>query len=101
MLKSEYPELAKQWNEGRNAANNMSFEDVSRGSNVKVWWRCEKGHEWQASPNARSKGEGCPYCSNKKVLVGYNDLATTDPEIAKQWNYEKNAGLSPNDFVRG
>ena len=101
MLKSEYPELAKQWNESRNAANNMSFEDVSRGSNVKVWWRCEKGHEWQASPNARSKGEGCPYCSNKKVLVGYNDLATTDPEITKQWNYEKNAGLSPNDFVRG
>ncbi len=101
MLKSEYPELAKQWNESRNAANNMSFEDVSRGSNVKVWWRCEKGHEWQASPNARSKGEGCPYCCNKKVLVGYNDLATTDPEITKQWNYEKNAGLSPNDFVRG
>ena len=28
---------------------------------------------------------GCPFCSNQRVLVGYNDLQTRYPELAKQW----------------
>ncbi len=102
MLKSEYPELAKQWNESRNTADNLSFEDISHGAKKVVWWKCEKGHEWQASPNSRTnKNCGCPYCSNQRVLAGYNDLATTDSAIAMQWDFEKNIDLSPKDFTRG
>ena len=37
----------------------------------------------------------CPYCSSKKILVGYNDLATINPDIANEWNYEKNGQLFP------
>lgn len=29
------------------------------------------------------QGKRCPVCAGKKVLVGYNDLWTTHPEIAK------------------
>jgi hypothetical protein len=29
----------------------------------------------------RGKGDGCPYCSNHRVLVGFNDLATTHPQL--------------------
>ena len=32
----------------------------------------------------------CPFCSHKKLLSGYNDLATTYPQIAAEWDYEKN-----------
>ena len=50
-------------------------------SNVVVSWRCDKGHVWEASVANRTKGEGCPYCANKKVLAGFNDLATTHSQL--------------------
>lgn len=58
---------------------------LSVGSNEAVEWKCEKGHVWTARvynrTNAKNK-TGCPYCNGKKVLVGYNDIATTHPEVA-------------------
>ena len=52
-------------------------------SAVKVWWRCLKDplHEWEASPAHR---KGCPVCSNKKVVPGVNDLATTHPDLVNE-----------------
>lgn len=41
------------------------------------------GHIWNAYPNCILNGEGCPYCSGKRVLIGFNDLATTRPDIAR------------------
>ena len=57
---------------------------LTRGSHRVERWRCSAGHEWTASPNVRSRGSGCPYCSNEAVLPGYNDLATTHPGLAAQ-----------------
>lgn len=58
---------------------------LSAGSNAKVSWRCamDPRHVWQASPNTR-KRSGCPVCSNRLVLPGINDLATTEPDLAAQ-----------------
>lgn len=57
---------------------------IGVGSGKKVEWQCDQGHRWFASPNARTGmvHRGCPYCSNKKVLVGFNDLNTTHPDVA-------------------
>ena len=44
-----------------------------------AWWRCENGHEWKAAIYTRSDGAGCPYCTGRKVKVGFNDLATQYP----------------------
>lgn len=33
------------------------------------------------------RGSRCPVCAGKKVLIGYNDLWTTHPEIAKSLKY--------------
>ena len=60
-----------------------------------------KGHSYESSIANRLKGTACPYCANKKVLKGYNDLVTTNPEIAKEWNYEKNTDSNPADFTIG
>ena len=43
-----------------------------------------------ASVGSRIKGTGCPYCAGQKVLEGYNDLATTNPELLEEWDYQKN-----------
>jgi hypothetical protein len=94
-----HPEIAKQWNFEKNGE--LKPTDVFSTSVRKVWWKCEHGHEWTATINSRTHGVGCPICSRRKVLVGYNDLLTTHPEIAKEWNYEKNGELKPTDVMYG
>lgn len=44
----------------------------------KLLFKCPKGHKFEANWNSFKNGSRCPYCSNKKVLKGYNDIATTD-----------------------
>lgn len=95
-LATNIPSLLKEWNDERNG--DLKPTQISVGSNRAIWWKCAKGHEWQASPYTRSKGIGCPICANKKVLKGYNDLLFKCPEIAKEWNYEKNP-FSPDEVV--
>jgi hypothetical protein len=93
------PDLALQWDKTRN--ENLSPNDVLPGSNKKVWWICNFGHGWDAAPATRSRGIGCPICSNQRVLAGYNDLATTHPILVKEWHHSKNAGTAPSDIVAG
>ena len=85
------PVLATEWHPVKNGK--LKPSDFAYQSNKKVWWVCSKGHEWKAAINNRNAGRGCPYCSNKKVLEGYNDLASEHPGIAAEWNYAKNAPL--------
>ena len=87
-LQTVNPTLAKEWNYKKNS--NLKPEFFTANSGQKVWWMCKDGHEWEAKVNNRSNGRGCPFCSNKKVLEGYNDLFTTNPDLAKEWNYKRN-----------
>ena len=94
------PALAAEWHMGKN--DGLTPRQVRAQSNKQVWWRCEKGHEWKTSVNARMQsGSGCPYCSNKKILAGFNDLATLEPKIAAQWDKELNGALTPQMVSRG
>ena len=96
-LQTVNPTLAKEWNYEKN--NGLTPADVMPNSKEKVWWKCSNGHEWQAVLYSRNNGTGCPYCAGKKVLKGYNDLKTVNPTLAKEWNYEKNNGLTPADVM--
>ena len=98
-LQTANPTLAKEWNYEKN--NALTPTDVTTGSNKKVWWKCKNGHEWQASIVDRNSGRRCPYCAGKRVLKGYNDLQSVNPTLAKEWNYEKNNGLTPMDVTPG
>lgn len=99
-LASKYPEIAKQWNFEKNLS--LKPEMIMPYSNKKVWWKCYKGHEWQAVVSSRVSGEnGCPYCAGQKVLAGYNDLVTTNPEIACEWHPTKNGDLLPSMVSAG
>ncbi len=91
------PELSKEWNYEKNG--NLKPEHFSANSGKKVWWRCSKGHEWQATISSRNTGHGCPYCAGKRVLKGFNDLLTVNLIVAKEWNYEKNSNLKPENFT--
>ena len=98
-LATRFPGVAAQWHHTRNG--NLGPESVTAMSGRKVWWMCEKGHEWQAVIAARSCGSGCPVCAGKKVQAGYNDLATVCPDLAKEWHTEKNGELTPECVTKG
>ena len=96
-LETENPQLAREWNYEKN--NGLTPSDVSSKSGKKVWWKCKNGHEWQANIANRSNGRRCPYCVGKKVWVGYNDLETINPTLAKEWNYPRNGTLKPSNYT--
>lgn len=99
-LKTLHPEIAKEWHPTKN--HPLIPERVLAGSTQKVWWKGKCGHEWQATlVNRTAKATQCPYCTNKKVLQGFNDLATTHPHLAKEWHPELNGDLTPEQVVRG
>jgi hypothetical protein len=81
-----YPTLK---NEFDTTKNHDSVEPLSFGSKKNYWWRCQLEHSYQSTPNLRAGGVGCPYCSNQKVLKGFNDMATTHPELAKFLDEQK------------
>lgn len=98
-IATTHPELAKEWHPTKNVE--LAPQMVMAGSRKVVWWICENGHEWKTTINYRLRGYGCPYCSNKRVLPGVNDLATTNPELAAQWHPTKNGALTPDTVKAG
>lgn len=90
------PWLSLEWDYEKNSQ--MKPEDFTCGSSTKVWWKCEKGHSWQARIYSRSYGIGCPYCAGERVIVGYNDLASQEPDLVKEWDWERNGEQTPNEI---
>ena len=93
-LKVLKPDLSKEWDYKKNKLNPS---EVTPGSSKKAWWVCKKNHNWEAVISSRVRGNGCPYCSSNKVGYG-NDLKTNYPEIAAEWDYEKNL-KPPSEYL--
>lgn len=71
-------------------ALNKGFTVVGKyiGSSELVDIKCSNGHVWSVRPtNLFSHNSGCPYCANKAVWIGYNDMWTTAPEMASWLAY--------------
>ncbi len=89
-LETKFPKIAQE-------ADGWDPKTVTIGSGKKLGWKCEFGHKWEAAVNSRtSRNFGCPYCSNQSVLIGYNDFATTHPELLDQL-----INSDGTDFVAG
>lgn len=74
-LATKNPELVKEWHSTKNG--DLTPYDITYRSSKRVWWKCNQRHEWETIVSSRSKkenGTGCPICSNKQVLKGYNDI---------------------------
>lgn len=98
-LQSNHPELALQWSQTLNG--DLTPEDVTPGSRKKVWWIDEYGHEWEARVHKRVSRQGCPYCSGKSLLSGFNDLPVTHSLIAKEWHPTRNLPTLPDEVSKG
>ena len=93
-LATKRPDLVKEWHPTKNG--DLTPYDVTCSSHKKVWWKCEKEHEWMVNIYNRNIGNNCPYCSGKYPSKDYN-LLICNPELCKEWDYNKNA-KTPEEY---
>lgn len=91
----KYPEIGKEWHPTKNS---IGADKVVGGSNKEYWWRCSTNpfHEWEASPNTRVRGNGCPHCTGRTTFGG-NTVKDKYPQLVSEWDKEKNGDLTPSD----
>lgn len=104
-----HPDIVKQWHPTKNG--DLHPENFSFGSERKVWWLCPNicvegcPHEWEADISKRIlRGEnaGCPFCAtNHKQICYHSSLAYLRPDIAAEWDYDKNGELKPEKVSIG
>ena len=97
-LQSRFPKIAEEWDYEKNGQ--LTPNSITCHSNIDVWWKCSKdpNHHFLMSPNDRTfYHNNCPYCSQKYVKKE-ESLLTTYPELSKQWDYERNGYLIPEEI---
>jgi len=89
-LQTKYPDIARE--------ADFDPTTVIAGSGKKMPWKCATyGHEWEAIVNDRTGKESkCPFCSNKKILTGFNDLQTTHPDLAQEADFDPTTVIAGN-----
>lgn len=85
-LSQSHPSLAKEWDQLFNRPARL--EEITKGSDKVFRWNGQCGHSWMSSVSNRVKGQGCPFCSGKAVLPGFNDLRSRFPEVAAEIDLE-------------
>ena len=83
-LQTTHPELAKEYSPN----NERDVRKIRKGHIYPVKWICPTcAGEYRYLVSEREVGDDvCPYCAGRKVLVGFNDLQTTHPELAKEYS---------------
>ena len=103
-LATTYPELLQEWDYEKNM---LTPEHYLAGSNKKVYWVCKScGHHWSAQIISRTmKNAGCPVCmriqrgrkKTENTLINSGSLQQNFPDLAAEWDYEKNASITPEN----
>ena len=99
--------LMQDWDYVRNSEDGFNPNQLTEGSNKKVWWVCSAcQHKWQAQIQKRAvRGQGCPICGRekqrKKQLESLQQKLTSEgslfdkyPQLEIEWDYSKNAATA-------
>ncbi len=92
---SRNPGLVEEFDIERNGG--LLPTEITAKSLKKVWWKCSLGHSWEISPSVRTKGNGCPVCSNYQIVQGFNDLESQNPTIALEWDSKLNGKVKASE----
>ncbi|MBQ2256957.1 MAG: zinc-ribbon domain-containing protein [Clostridia bacterium] len=94
-----FPGIAAQWDDDKNGK--LDPRSLSPASHTSVWWKCAQGHSYKSAPYSRTGryNSGCPFCTGRKALPGFNDLKTLKPELASEWYQPFNGDLTPEDVT--
>ena len=100
-LADSFPVVSEEFHFIKN--KKITPETILGTSNKKIWWVCKtnKIHEWSTTVSSRTRQKtGCPFCSNTKVS-DENNFAINNKEKLKYFDFNKNKGTSPYDYVSG
>ena len=102
-LAKKNPTLASQWHKEKN--NPLTPYNFTPNSGQKVWWKCDKGHEWEATIDSRNSSRrkaNCPYCSaTRKAVSSFNCMAATHPELVEMFHPTLNGSITPDTILAG
>ena len=88
--------MLSEWDYEKNKHEDIRC--ISVFSKSKFWWRCVRGHSWSASmANRYGLLADCHVCTGRKVIPGYNDLASYSLPILNEWDYEINTHVAPTE----
>ena len=98
--KNNREDILKDWVYDKNLCKP---ENITPFSNKYIWFNCPvcHGNYGAVVSNKTARKCGCPYCTNYKALSGFNDLQTKYPDIAAEWDYERNYPLTPDKVMPG
>ena len=68
-IQTKNPTIGREWNYKKNGP--LFPASFSVNSSKKVWWICEKGHEWESTIDNRSskKKSGCSFCCSSHTKL--------------------------------
>lgn len=104
-LLSQFPdvaaEIASDLNFGIQGYVQDSPDKIHRHSALESWWRCKNhGHTWRTKVEKRTReGTNCPFCSDRRVWSGFNDLWTKRPDLVNEIDFDKHLGLDPKNLL--
>ncbi|MFL5860653.1 MAG: zinc-ribbon domain-containing protein [Solirubrobacteraceae bacterium] len=96
--------MLAEWDPVHNAG--LDPRTIGPSSVRKVWWRCATcGHQWRATPEARTKGYGRPSCGHRRTgeatrarnlrVAPDSSFAALRPDLLPEWHPTRNQGLDP------
>ncbi len=89
-LLTTHPDLAKEWSPN-NKTEPTAYRKNSRSYALWICPNCQG--EYSAEIRTRELGDNaCPFCKGRHILEGFNDLATTHPELAAEWSSNNQYG---------
>ncbi len=86
-----HPEIAKEFDQFKN--NDIDILDITKGSGIRLIWKCSNGHFWKSSVVSRLH-------DNKKCNTCMS-LGFRFPNLLNEWNYDKNSNLDPFQIHAG
>ena len=89
-LSLTHPDIASEWHPTKN--KQLTAEKITGAYGRKVWWRCPKGHDYQARPQNRTYGNtGCPLCRPQTSLLEIRILSELEALIGQcHWRHKIN-----------
>jgi hypothetical protein len=103
-LQTRFPKIAAEFASDLNldsAGEQILPSEVHHGSNSVFSWRCNPyGHTWNTTVQKRTLDETkCPFCSDRRVWSGFNDLATKRPDLVREVDFAKHSDLDPRALL--
>jgi hypothetical protein len=102
-LAATHPQVAELLHPELN--DGLTPAELTHGERREVYWSCPNNdaHAHKSRIDKMSLGQKCPVCASRKLRVGENDLATTDPILVREYHPYHNRKAAneifPSDHV--